>query len=93
MEIGRTLQRGWTLKTLCAKWNRPDIKGQMSFDFPSIRDVECHIRRGSEENAGPRSWERHELRSQCLVGTVSIWEDEKVLEVMVVMVAQCRECS
>ena len=41
---------------------------------------------------GPRDWEERE--NWCFLGTrVSVWEDEKVLEMMVGMVAQPCQCA
>lgn len=42
---------------------------------------------GAEEEAG-WGWRR----CQCLMGRVFIWENEEVLEMMGVVVAQQREC-
>lgn len=73
------------MKTLCAEWNAPDRKG------PLFGTQRGHVRGGSKENGGRRG----ELRSRCFMGTVSIWEDEEVLEavLMVAMAAQCWECT
>ena len=50
-----------------------------------LRYQEYQLIRDREWNSGDRSWGEGERGHECVMGTVSVWKDEKVLEVEMVL--------
>lgn len=45
------------------------------------------------QNRGYQGWRQGRMESYCLMGTVSFWDGEKVLEMIAVVVADHCECQ
>ena len=61
-------------------------------DFTHRRSLQESDPQRQEVDGGARGRGRG-VGSECFMGRVSVWEDEKVLEMMVEMVAQQCECA
>ena len=73
------------------QWTNPDTEGHTLADFTHRRSLEESDPQRQEVGGGARDGEG-ERESMFHGGRVSIWEDEKALEMVVVVAARQYEC-